>query len=196
MAACSLHMADCSPRPSWRAGCSRCFRPIAAAAVASPRVVRRARAEDLAQLCELEELSWPSKGAKWSRRAIEGELAKESSTALVADEGGGAVAWAVGWMRPRGRLHIANLATHPRHCRRGHARALLSALLEQHRASAKEAVLQVRPSNWAALQLYSSLGFRPAGVSHRYYWRTTGEDALVMKLQMAEQQVQQMLQQE
>lgn len=65
--------------------------------------------------------------------AAQNELAKDISTALVADEGGGAVAWAVGWMRPRGRLHIANLATHLCHRRRGHARALLSALLEQHR---------------------------------------------------------------
>lgn len=63
---------------------------------------------------------------------------------------------------------------------------LLSSL---HRGSAGEAVLQVRPSNSAALQLYTSLGFHPAGTSHRYYWRTTGEDALVMKLRLADWQL-------
>lgn len=51
---------------------------------------------------------------------------------LVADEGGAAVGWAVGWAVPE-ELHLMNVAVHPSHRRRGHARALLVALIQRHR---------------------------------------------------------------
>lgn len=56
---------------------------------------------------------------------------------LVVDEGAGPVGWAVGWAVP-GELHVMNVAVHPDHRRRGHARALLATLVDLHRWSYKE----------------------------------------------------------
>lgn len=63
---------------------------------------------------------------------MQAELSRERATVLVVDQGAGAVGWAVGWAVP-GELHIMNIAVHPDHRRRGHARALLAALIELHR---------------------------------------------------------------
>lgn len=64
--------------------------------------------------------------------AVQAELHRPRSTVLVVDEGAGPVAWAVGWAVPQ-ELHLMNVAVHPRHQRRGHARALLTALFDAHR---------------------------------------------------------------
>jgi GNAT superfamily N-acetyltransferase len=62
------------------------------------------------------------------------ELYRERATVLVVDEGEGTVGWAVGWAVPQ-EIHLMNVAVHPEHQRKGHARALLTALFDQHRCS-------------------------------------------------------------
>lgn len=63
------------------------------------------------------------------------------------------------WMQVD-EAHIANLAVHPQHRRRGIGRALLRALLlEARRRSAAFVTLEVRVSNLAAQQLYAAHGF-------------------------------------
>lgn len=74
----------------------------------------------------------------------------------------------------------AQLAVHPDHRRRGHARALLVALMEAHRAAAQCVQLEVRASNEGALRLYEGLGFERMGLRKRYY--ADGEDAVLMTL--------------
>jgi hypothetical protein len=57
---------------------------------------------------------------------------------------------------------------------------LLLALLDLARArGAREATLEVRPSNTAARRLYEKYGFQPMGVRPRYY-SDDHEDALIM----------------
>jgi ribosomal-protein-alanine N-acetyltransferase len=82
-------------------------------------------------------------------------------------------------------IHVTNLAVHPRFRRRGVARALLGAMLDEARRKAVELVfLEVRPTNVEALTLYESLGFRVIGRRKGYYF-DTGEDALVMEAKLA-----------
>lgn len=77
-------------------------------------------------------------------------------------------------------LHVQNVAVHPRHRRRGVARLLLLGALSHGRASgARLAQLEVRRSNAAALRLYESLGFEPAGERRNYYARPR-EDAVLL----------------
>ncbi|KAL4434799.1 hypothetical protein ABPG77_005326 [Micractinium sp. CCAP 211/92] len=121
-----------------------------------------------------------AEGATWSDMQIEAELSRERATVLVVDQGSGAVGWAVGWAVP-GELHIMNVAVHPDHRRRGHARALLAALISLHR-DAESALLEVRVSNEPALSLYSSMGFQHVGLRRKYY--QDGEDAALMTLQL------------
>jgi ribosomal-protein-alanine N-acetyltransferase len=79
-------------------------------------------------------------------------------------------------------LHLLEIATHPEMRRRGVARNLLLALLEQARSlHARLLLLEVRRSNEAAIRLYRSLGFRTTGVRRGYY-ADNSEDALEMRI--------------
>lgn len=71
-----------------------------------------------------------------------------------------------------GRHIIANVAVHPDYRRRGIARALMDAVLEQVRARHGQVVmLQVMKDNTSALNLYSSLQFEKIGTMVE--WRTS-----------------------
>ena len=78
--------------------------------------------------------------------------------------------------------HILNVCIAPESRRRGHARALMSHLMgTAMRHGARIAYLEVRPSNAAALKLYSELGFRHVGTRRAYYPAHNGrEDAYVL----------------
>ena len=77
-------------------------------------------------------------------------------------------------------LHVTNLAVHPVYLRQGIGRNLLATVLERVRASGFDrALLEVRPSNVEARQLYSAFGFSEIGRRKGYYV-DNGEDALVM----------------
>lgn len=80
-----------------------------------------------------------------------------------------------------GESHVLNLCIHPRHRRRGLGRALLRFLMAKARASRVDCVLlEVRPSNEAAIRLYRSLGFNEVGLRKGYYPAHGGrEDALL-----------------
>jgi ribosomal-protein-alanine N-acetyltransferase len=83
-------------------------------------------------------------------------------------------------------MHILNLAVHPDHRRRSMARRLLAEGLAQARILGAElAWLEVRPSNFAALGLYKSFGFKEVGRRPRYY-DDTQEDALLLTLDWSE----------
>lgn len=84
-----------------------------------------------------------------------------------------------------GEAQILNVCVAPSQRRRGLARVLMDHLLRIARAAAMEIViLEVRPSNLAALALYQSYGFAQIGVRRRYYRSADGrgEDAQVLSL--------------
>ena len=84
--------------------------------------------------------------------------------------------------------HLLNLTVAPRWQRRGLARTLLSALCfhcATHRL--QWLLLEVRPSNHAARQLYARCGFVEIGRRRGYYPAADGrEDALVLRLDAAQ----------
>jgi len=76
--------------------------------------------------------------------------------------------------------HITTFATQSRWRRQGIGERLLVALLDLALArGAKEATLEVRPSNIPAKRLYEKYGFKVVGVRPRYY-SDNNEDALIM----------------
>lgn len=86
--------------------------------------------------------------------------------------------------RMQHELELIDIATHPRHLRRGIARHLLRFVLNRARADGVERVfLEVRASNEAALGLYRGIGFEAAGIRSRYY--SDGEDAVWMRHSLA-----------
>ena len=114
---------------------------------------------------------------------LEAESAREIALPWVvrAAAQGAPIAFSLAWS-VADELHVLDMATHPEHRRRGHARALLSALVALAQSEHKRLVLlEVRRSNANAIALYESAGFRTTGVRRGYY-SDTGEDALEMRI--------------
>ena len=81
-----------------------------------------------------------------------------------------------------GEAHILNLCVHPLQQRKGLGRRLLNHLMDlARRHSADTLLLEVRPSNRAALALYRAAGFSEVGIRKAYYPARNGrEDALIL----------------
>jgi len=78
-------------------------------------------------------------------------------------------------------LHVLKVATHPLYHGLGIATSLLrDAADEARRGGGRGIILEVRPANHRAVQLYRHIGYRVIGRRPRYY--SDGEDALVMFL--------------
>ena len=141
--------------------------------------IRPMCAQDLDAICAIEQACF---AVPWTRADFEGELQNPLALYLVAVDAaapdvpaGYAGAWIV-----VDECHITNVAVSPSFRRRGAARELLTKLLEQAQLrGARAATLEVRPSNAAALALYTSMGFVQEGRRRRYY-SDTGEDALIL----------------
>jgi tRNA threonylcarbamoyladenosine biosynthesis protein TsaB len=80
--------------------------------------------------------------------------------------------------------HVLVIAVAPDHQRQGHAQQLLAQITRSAQAQGAEGLLlEVRPSNDAALAFYAREGFNQIGVRRDYYpaGRGAREDAYVLK---------------
>lgn len=125
------------------------------------------------------ELECESLSTAWSLRQIaECACANAKSGYLCALSGGG-LAGVISFGVAFDECEIYNLAVNPGFRRRGAARALLGAALENARLrGAKKAFLEVACGNAAALALYKSEGFGENGRRRGFYH---GEDAVLME---------------
>lgn len=116
----------------------------------------------------------------WPRDELEKELSRPYATLRVLRADGDGIAGFLDFWHVQGEVQIMNVAVLPELRRRGYAAALLEdALRLAAQAGASFAVLEVRPSNDAAIALYARHGFDRLGVRPRYY-SDNQEDALVM----------------
>lgn len=85
-----------------------------------------------------------------------------------------------------GEAHVLNLCVDPALRGKGYGRLLLQEQLEALTELGVEMVLlEVRPSNGAAIALYDSMGFNELGRRKGYYPAANGrEDALIMARQL------------
>lgn len=83
-----------------------------------------------------------------------------------------------------GEAHILTLCVRPEYQRKGLGKMMLLHLLQMARDHKVETILlEVRPSNNTAVELYRKLGFNEVGHRHDYYPNDDGrEDALIMAL--------------
>jgi len=144
--------------------------------------ISRAMPADIDALVALEGrcFEWP-----WGRLSFEGEL-----SAVGADN---RVVWAetsagdqriVGYIFFRfiaGEVQIFRIAVDPMWRRQGIGTRLVSECLGAARAEGMAtAVLEARPSNTEAIELYRKFGFHAAGMRRGYY-SDPHEDALILK---------------
>jgi ribosomal-protein-alanine N-acetyltransferase len=109
------------------------------------------------------------------------ELARSYALLRVARDGPAVVGFLLAW-RAADEMHLTDLGVRETSRRRGVGRSLVSALVDEARATGASVVLlEVRASNAPALALYRGLAFRELDRRPRYY-ADTGEDAVVMQL--------------
>ncbi len=132
--------------------------------------------EHIDALAELEKVCFSQ---PWSREALAEELENDSAYFFVA-ETDGKVAGYVGFIITAGQSYITNVAVLPKYRRSGVATMLLERLFDIAEGYGLEFIsLEVRPTNAAAISLYSSLGFEEIGLRKNFY-RNPTEDALIM----------------
>jgi ribosomal-protein-alanine N-acetyltransferase len=131
---------------------------------------------DLDQVAQIESSCFSN---PWPRESFRHDLSDRRAYTLVAKEGEKVLAYLVAYIIEE-ELQIANIAVRAEHRRRGIGERLLAEALSRGRKiGCRYAVLDVRPSNSAAAQLYSKFGFSLAG--HRpWYYADPSENALIM----------------
>jgi len=139
-------------------------------------MVRKLTGHDLNELMVIENDSF---SMPWSRQSYENELKNQWAEYLVCDWGGELAAFGGMWTVYE-ESHITNLAVAKKYRGRGLGRVLMQELERLARAKrANRILLEVRPSNTPALDMYKKLGYIPISVRREYY-EDNREDALVM----------------
>ncbi len=138
--------------------------------------------DHLDEVAELERVCFPD---PWSRNMLKEELENDLAAFLVALDGQGAVAGYAGLQVVLDEGYILNVAV----CRRrGVAGQLLNVFLNFAKGNRLAFLtLEVRASNYAAIALYGSRGFRGVGRRKNYYEHPR-EDAVIMTLDLTGEQ--------
>ena len=134
-------------------------------------------ADHLDEVADLERICFST---PWSRNMLAEELDNALSAFLVAlDESGKVVGYA-GLQVVLDEGYITNVAVRPECRRQGVAGKLLQVFLDfAHGNHLAFLTLEVRASNYDAIALYGSRGFRSAGRRKNYYEHPK-EDAIIM----------------
>jgi [ribosomal protein S18]-alanine N-acetyltransferase len=143
-------------------------------------IVRRMTVEDVQIAHEIDTSSFT---LPWPERSFRFEVTDNpASRCWAAELDGQVVGILILWMI-LDEAHIATLATHPAHRRKGIAEQLLiTALNKAYEEGARSALLEVRAGNVAAQTLYHKFGFEEVGTRKRYY-KDNDEDAVLMTLE-------------
>ena len=120
----------------------------------------------------------------WSRNMLKEELENDLAAFLVALDGQGTVAGYAGLQVVLDEGYILNVAVRPDCRRQGVAGQLLQVFLDFAKGNQLAFLtLEVRASNYPAIALYGSRGFRGVGRRKNYYEHPK-EDAVIMTLDL------------
>lgn len=134
-------------------------------------------ADHLDEVAELERICF---SAPWSRNMLAEELDNLLSAFLVALDESGKVAGYAGLQVILDEGYITNVAVRPECRRQGIAGKLLQVFLDFAQGNQLAFLtLEVRASNYDAIALYGSRGFRSVGRRKNYYEHPR-EDAIIM----------------
>jgi ribosomal-protein-alanine N-acetyltransferase len=140
-------------------------------------------ADHLDQVAELERICFPD---PWSRNMLAEELDNALSAFLVALDDGDRVVGYAGVQVVLDEGTITNVAVRPECRRQGIAGRLLQVFLDFAQANHLAFLtLEVRASNYDAIALYGSRGFRSVGRRKNYYEHPK-EDAIIMTREFAD----------
>lgn len=135
--------------------------------------------QDLDAVLAIEQRIFPF---PWSRANFEDSLAAGYPMSVLRRDGQ-LIGYLV-WMQIVDEAHLLNISVDAPYQHQGWGVWLMDALRQAVlQAGCVSVLLEVRPSNTAALRLYRTLGFEQIGLRKRYYpsFDGTREDAIVMR---------------
>lgn len=144
-------------------------------------IQRSMRVEDVLEVMDIEARSYDF---PWSEKIFL-DCMKAGYLCNVAHVGGVLAAYGI-MSFGAGEAHILNVCVDASYRREGFGKLLITKLLEIVKTHNVSSVyLEVRPSNLAAIDLYSQIGFSKVGERLKYYPALNGrEDAHVLNLTM------------
>ncbi len=140
------------------------------------------QAQDVEAVAAIEQAAYPY---PWSAANFRDSLAHGYHAWLLCDAAGKVLGYSV-CMDVVDEVHLLNIAVHPEQQRRGLGLALLARAVHMAReAGMLSMLLEVRPSNQRAREVYARFGFAQIGLRKGYYPAQQGrEDALVLRLNL------------
>lgn len=139
-------------------------------------IIRSYIESDLEQIAAIEKECFSQ---PWSTKALK-EFTDSAFSKILVFEYNGKVAGYITYTHIFEEIQIANVAVSPQFRRKGVATSLIGKLIEDGAESNSEIItLEVRQSNFSAINLYSNNGFEKVGVRKNYYSYPT-EDAILM----------------
>lgn len=128
-------------------------------------IIRKAAAEDVPRIAEIEKVSIPQ---PWSEEAFADALTQENAVTLVA-EIDGAIAGFITGIFLFDNADIYSVATDENFRRKGIGGKLLQAFFDTLPSEVETVGLEVRESNSAAISLYEKNGFERVGLRKNFY---------------------------
>ena len=140
----------------------------------------RMTADDISGVAEIEKLCFSS---PWSADSLKLLTNEGIGMGMVCRKDGKVCAYG-GMLIAVDEGQITNIATHPDYRRQGYGKAIVESLIKHAKNNRLASIsLEVRVSNKAAIDLYTSLGFKSEGKRKDFY-TSPREDALVMVYQV------------
>jgi len=137
--------------------------------------LRLAEPRDVPAISAIEKAAFP---CPWPERALYGEIENDLATFKILSLEGRVAGYYDLWICAD-EAHLLNVAVAAWERRRGYGATMVKdAIEEAGRRGCRRVVLEVRPSNRAAVNLYEKFGFKKVARQARYYF--DGEDADVM----------------
>ncbi|MBQ5319176.1 MAG: ribosomal protein S18-alanine N-acetyltransferase [Oscillospiraceae bacterium] len=128
-------------------------------------IIRKAAAEDVHTIAEIEKASIPQ---PWSEAAFADALTQENAVTLVAEAGDEILGFITGVFL-FDNADIYSVATSEQHRKKGIGASLLQAFFDTLPSEVETVGLEVRESNSAAISLYEKYGFERVGLRKNFY---------------------------
>lgn len=144
----------------------------------------KVRAMTVADIPAVVDIEKESFATPWTPHAFRLELKNALAVYRVVEVEKKVAAYGGMWLI-LDEAHMTNIAVHPRFRGRGIGKKVMEVFMEEARLRhLKRMTLEVRKQNHVAIALYTQLGFLLADIRPGYY-QDTGEDALVMRVDLA-----------
>lgn len=144
--------------------------------------IREMTHEDLPEIMRMERELFSD---PWPELAFLDDIEGRFSYPFVAHIDNVIVGYVIFWIGAKDG-HLTNIAVDKKYQRKSIAKKLLSFILRfAQENNLSQILLEVRPSNTAAVTLYESYGFENLAIQRSYY-NNPSEDCLMMKKDLAE----------